>query len=563
MYKITGYIIKILVPVLLFLGIGVPGPAETCYNFNKYLSDKGEDAVNFLPKTIAPPQDEIYLIDRGSMNSAEFVMITSLQGITAQTRAKIYIYDSNRIEFAKDFLAANPGVKPVYFTDPWQLLEKSRSAIADNGYILYEGGDNPTVNMAATICGVERWLMVEKSLESSAIAHGFSIKRDLTVKVSGEFTATQASIFNEYKDRLNNTFILHQRPTVTCTRDYSIAVKAPCIFADEKDEAGVAFREDVFAWAKGNSMLFGWTTDEGTYVERASQYGLNVIASDFCMNISFMASLKTNEPIEQKNTAQNITADKTKHYVAIVMSDGDNLQWFEGGFSFAGSHFGRRQALDTSYKMSWTAPPIAAELEPTVMKRVYATASANDNFVCGVSGIGYINPSRYPAKFLNNFVNYTGYEMKKSDIKIVALLDGVAGSKWIWEQTAFKPALEYYAKNDNIDGGLIQSGNVYAGLGGKIYWCGDKPFISCGQSFWCGESVNGSAPMGWIEEFANTLNALPASIHTEKGYTYLNVHPWSTNMENLNYLVSLLNDNIELVTAEELVQLVKDNVIHG
>ncbi|MEI6580106.1 MAG: GxGYxYP domain-containing protein, partial [Eubacteriales bacterium] len=562
MNKLYDYIVKTIIPVIMAFFVSVSSIAQTWFNFEKYRFAKGEDVVDYLPQTIAPPRDEIYLIDRDRLNDSTYPMITSLQGIVAQTQTKIYIYDSNRIVFVNDFLSANPNITPVYFNDPWKLIEQCKSYLTDNGFILYERGGNPTINMAATISGVERWLIVDATLAATAIEHGLIMKRDLTIKSNGEFTATQAGIFAEYKDRLNNTFVLHQPPGNIFTRDYSIAIKAPCLFVDEKDKAGVAFRETVFAWARGNSMLFGWTTDEGTYVERASAYGLNVIASDFCMNISFMASLKNSEPIEQKNTAQKITADKTKHYVAIVMSDGDNLQWFEGGFSFANSHFGRRQALDTTYKMSWTAPPISAELEPTMMKRVYATASANDNFVCGVSGIGYINPSRYPAKFLNNFVNYTGYEMKKSDIKIVALLDGVSGFKWIWEQTAFKPALQYFAKNENIDGGLIQSGNVYAGLGGKIYWSCGKPFISCGLSFWCDSNENGNAPKAWIEDFAGKVNSLPANIHNQEGYTYLNVHPWSTNMENVNYLVSLLDDDVVLVTAEELVQLVKDNVWH-
>jgi len=562
MTMVTDNITKVIIPWIMAFFVSVTSSPQTWYNFEKYKFDKGDDVVNFLPQTIAPPQDEIYLIDRANMNDSEFIMITSLQGITAQTRAQIYIYDYNRIVFANDYLAVNPDVEPVYFTDPWQLLERCRGSLSDNGYILYERGENPTINMAATIAGVERWLTVDKSIESSAILHGLSLKRDLTSKSNGEFTATQAGVFAEYKDRLNNTFILHQPVGDISTRDYSIAIKAPCLFVDEKDKAGVAFRETVFTRTKGNSMLFGWTTDELTFIERASAYGLNAVASNFCMNISFMASLKNNEPIEQKNIARQITADRTKHYVAIVESDGDNLQVFEGGFSFPNSDFGKRQALDTSYKMSWTAPPIAAELEPTMMKRVYATASANDNFVCGVSGIGYINPSRYPAKFLNSFVNYTGYEMAKSDMSIVCLLDNVSSFKWLWEQTAFKPALGYFAKNESIDGGLIQSGDRYAGLKGKIYWSGDKPFISSRLSFWYSGEADEGAKQVWVENFAAEVNALPASIHSEKGYTYLNVHPWSTSIEELNTLVSMLDDDVVLVTAEELVQLVKDNVWH-
>jgi len=559
---VVRFVTKTVFPAVLSFFVAVWGFTQTFYNFSKCYGSMGEDVTRYLPQKLPAPEGEIYLIDRAKLNSADFVTATSLQGITAQTRARVYIYDSVRIKYIQGYLEGRPDITPVCFDNIWDIVDRCKADLAGSGYILYEAGNNPTINMAATACGVERWLMVEVSQAAKAEAHGLTLKRNLAAKSDGQYTESPEEIFDEYRGRLNNTFLLHQNPGNGFARDYQIAVKAPCLYVREDDEAGVAFREKVFAFTRPNSMLFGWTSNEGAYVARASKYGLNVIASDFCMNLSFMGGLPNEAALSQKNEARALQADPGKHYVAIVMSDGDNLQWFEGAFPSPGSHFQKRQATDTSYKMSWTAPPLAALMEPAVMRSVYESANENDHFVCGVSGIGYIHPSQYPAKFLNDFVNYTAYAMDKADMRVVALLEEAKTPRFIWERTSLNPSLKYFAKNEYIDGGLIQCGDRYQGLGGRIYWVGDKPFISCGLSFWYGSDEGGSAPNEWIEQIAAEINALPASIHTEKGYTYLNVHPWSTNMDNLNYLVSLLGDGVELVTAEELVTLVKDNVWH-
>lgn len=76
MNKITDTVTKIIVPWIMAFFISVSSIAQNWWNFEKYMFTEGEDVVNFLPQTIAPPQDEIYLIDRGNMNDSEFVMIT-------------------------------------------------------------------------------------------------------------------------------------------------------------------------------------------------------------------------------------------------------------------------------------------------------------------------------------------------------------------------------------------------------------------------------------------------------------------------------------------------------
>jgi len=561
MARFLADLIKIkILPVLTAFAVAVTGFAWSFISFKAYLFCPENTMTDVLPERCAAPADEIYLIESAALNNNEYVMMTSLQGIMAQTRASVFLLDANREKYVLDFLDEHPEIRALTFGDPWALVRQCLGFIADAGCIVYEAGSNPTVNMAATVCGVERWLMVEKSLVPAAENIGLSVKRDLTLENNADAAAAQRGVYLQYRDQLCGRFILHQHPGNRFGRDYAIAVKAPCLFVAEDDAAGVAFRQEVFADTRANSMLFGWTTDEGAYVSRASQYGLNVIASDFCVNLSFMSAVSGDEPLEQQNSPRPLTADASKHYAAIVMSDGDNLQWFEGAFPSAGSHFQKRLALDTSFKMSWTAPPVAASLETPLMQRVYESACANDCFVAGVSGIGYINPSQYPAKHLGSFAAATGLAMRRADMGVVALLDNAASPQWLWEAAQLKPALAYYAQDENIEGGLIQSGDRYAGLGGKIYFSEGKPFISCALSFWYNAGGDAAAKEKWVEQFAAQLNARPADIHSAAGYTYVNVHPWSTSIEELNQMVSLLDGHVELVTAEELVALVKQNV---
>ena len=53
---------------------------------------------------------------------------------------------------------------------------------------------------------------------------------------------------------------------------------------------------------------------------------------------------------------------------------------------------------------------------------------------------------------------------------------------------------------------------------------------------------------------------MPVAPDREEGYTVLNVHPWTVSMESLDYVVKGFSDNVELVYADELIELIKTNI---
>ncbi len=514
-------------------------------------SDLKEGRAQAVLPEIHAPESVIYVINRGDLSDAEYTVASSLQGICAQREARIYIEDGENIVFLEQYLKENKGISVQRVADLWTLVRENRDALTDGGCVLFRMGDN-TINSAFTIAGMERWLAVPEELAGQAEAIGLEIKQDLT-KPDGALT--QEQVFEKYQDRLNKNLLVHQSPELVTLRDYAVAAGAFCFYTNEDDRAQVKFREQVFEWANENAIAFGWSADELGYVKQASGSAIAVIPSDHCSNLSLLSSLKLREPIHQKNSPEQVTAQEGKHYIALVMSDGDNAQWYETTVPFRDHYYDRVQTAG-DYKLSWTAPPMLYRLAPTVLQYVYNMATDRDRFVCGVSGLGYINPTRYPEAALEHFAAGTVQAMRQADLQVVTILDNSTSTHKLGR------ALEAYAVQESLSGGLMQIEDKYEALDGKMVISGGKPFVSVKKSFWfTSENQEEKISREWIEDFAQELNALPCDIRSEEGYSYINIHPWSTSIEDLNLLVSLLDDHIEIVYAEELLAMIAENVI--
>lgn len=514
-------------------------------------NDSREAAV--LPSLNAP-ESVICVINKADLSDIEYSVVSSLQGLTAQSESRIYIEEGDNMVFLEKYIEENNNIKIKKVNNFRELILENSSFIKDKGCVIFEEGSNYTVNMAFTVSGMEDWIAVPLSLKNDIEVMGFEVKMDLTLKDNGQYAITQEDIFEKYKDKLNKNLIIHQSPELITLRDYAVATGAFCFYTDEKDKSQVKFREKVFDWANENAIVFGWSSDELGYVKQASKSAITVIPSDHCSNLSLLSSLELKEPIKQKNQPEIITPQNDKHYIALVMSDGDNVQWYETTIPFR-EHYYDRVNTAVDYKLSWTAPPMMYKLAPTALQYIYDMATDNDRFVCGVSGMGYINPTKYSKSALDSFVNESISAMEKSDLQTITILDNSKSTSKLGK------ALEFYSQKESINGGLMQINEKYEALGGKILFSNNKPFISAKHSFWfTSENPDEKISKEWIEEFAEQINSLPCDINSADGYSYINIHPWSTSIEDLNYLVSLLDEHIEIVYADELVDMVSKNV---
>ncbi|MGI6392201.1 MAG: GxGYxYP domain-containing protein [Candidatus Izemoplasmatales bacterium] len=529
-----------------------------CVFFSSCRQWNREDRV-LEPKTgifyrVDGHEDIIYTIERKNLSDSQYIMVSSLQGIVAQTVSSIFIINDLEDELWLNECKETYNIETIETKSPWELVTLFRSCIGENSYVLYnligEEGvsySDQTINYATTISGATQALMVSKELEQDAIEHGLILSIDTT-----DGTWNTQRVFNNYKNKLNNTYLIHQDPERLDLRDYSIAGKAMCFYSDYYD-GSENIKEEIYNWSTTNAPVFGWTKNEVNFVSANSLLSKITIAADWSTNLSFYSSLERENSIKQINHQKDeIQAENGKHYVAIVMSDGDNVQWMINSFATSKLFYGSQYRGE--FKLTWTTSPALYDVAPNILKYLYQNENSNDYFIAGPSGAGYCNPSEYNPASIAEYAAYTAGYMEKMDTSVLNIIDNYVGNE----------QYDFFAKYDSIKGGIVSVGNYYLEGNGGVYFTNDKPFITVRETLWRSEAdENHNRYYGFIERVAQRINSYSTDPSSIEGYTVVLAHAWSVGtMEYLSRFVELLDDHIVLVTADELIDLVTLNVKH-
>ena len=488
----------------------------------------------------------IDVIDFKNLENNEKLLALSLQGLVNKKTANLYLDIDNYLDYLKD--------EYQYITLE-NALSKYRSFYEGSILYNYEYG-TIDMNIASSLSGILNAVILDHELLSE---YKIPVTKDIT-NLDGDYIDKQEKIFEEYKHLFKKDGLIHQVTTKDVChhtlRDHGISKEWFCFYTGESAKSKL-FRKKVLEWAYKNIAIYGWTTDEIDFVNDISQYGDYIIPSDWSCNHSF---LDKDNSITIKQKGVQIKSDlnnPNKHYLTIVVSDGDNVQWLERDFSTT-STFGQRIKTDENYILNFTIAPSLAVNSPRVLERIY-NLGKNNYFVSGVSGVGYMNPCQFPLPYLEEFCRKTNTLFKKCDLSIVTLLDNL---KYMGNVSK---VVDKYAKFGNIKGGIYEVDPIkYEGAKGRIFYPEDKkhhdkPFASVRVSFWSEDGTNNSVTKEWIEKIADTINNFEINIHSKRGYTVLNVHPWSTTIADLDYLVSKLANHIEIVKCDDFIEMIKNN----
>lgn len=537
-----------LLSVILIVSILFTVAFTSCNKKTKILT--GKTGLYFKSQEYA---DNVYAINSDSMDSKELSMIVSLQGILAQEKSSIYIVDSQCKSVSLDLLEScrkQYGFAVVNTNSPWELVEKFAPSV-NNKYVLYNDCSDSatsytdlTINYAAVVAAVDHYLPIAKTIESKAKSIGLTMGADAT-------TYTTKSVFEKYKDKLNKTYLIHQSPAQPQLRDYGIAGKAMCFYSDYYDgDANV--KSEILQWADANAPILGWTQNEVNFVSANSLLSKVTVAADWSYNLSFYSASVYDKLEQSKYQQKEITPEKGKHYVAVVMSDGDNVQWMSKNFSTSEKYFGSKYR--GNFKMTWTTSPALYDLAPDLLNKLYGMSTSSDEFIAGPSGVGYINAAEYNKDSLGDYAAYTAGYMKATDMEYVNLLDNYTDPA----------ALDAFSKYDSIKGGIWSVGDYYLEGGGGIYWSNDKPFLTVRESLWRSEGDDlHNEYYGYVERIAQRINGYLKDYTKIEGYTVVLAHAWSIgSMDYIQRFVSSLDDNVELVTVGEMLDMISKNVAH-
>lgn len=491
------------------------------------------------------------VLKRSGLSREEYALASFLQGsVNKKYGDKILIDVDIYLEYVHE---------PFAYCELWPLVEEHKKDF--DGIAVYDlSAGDVSINMAATVCGVENLLGVPRAL-LGRFTDSLPVVFD-AADYKGSNAQRQEQVFDRYAGKLNPAGLVHQvvigEDFHLELRDFSICKGYFCFFTDENEE-DIAFRHRVLHWAERNIAIYGWTTNEIAFLKDVSAYGNYVIPMDWSANHSyFSADPDKDVCLKQKHT-QAQPLKPGKHYLAIVVSDGDNVQWLERDFATT-STFGQRLASPMNYKMNWTISPSMVSLCPLVMQGLYDKGK-QDYFLTGVSGIGYTNLMTYPAHHLQDYARITHKAMELSDLHEICMLDN---TDVLEDMEEVHRRLDVIAAGDRVRGGIWElDPDRYESGRGRVFFSGNgKPFVSVRLSLWHPSNRPGNITREWLDDYAERINAMPAAPNSIDGYTVLNVHPWTVSVEQLDYLVSRLGEHIEIVYVKELLRAIAENVPH-
>lgn len=468
-----------------------------------------------------------------NLSFEELVLAQAIQGIYARTNAKYYCWSSGSYEIWLEDMVEHYGITYEYTT--LEEMVKSYIKDYDNGYVLYDRATlSESTNSACSVAGVTGFLPVDKKIEEKAKSWGLTLKLDAS-------ELTERKCFDTYKDQFNTDGLVQQNPNNVRLRDWAIACGYFIFFRQGTESKDLMFRGEVHDWVNEDAAMFGWVpNDEGIDVSVASQYGQFTIASDHSFNTTVFACKNAFGEADFTQSAKetDIVAEQGKHYVTIMMSDGDNVQVWYNSFPFGNKYLAAER--DDSFPMGWSIQPLLLELGPNILNYVKRNAGVSDYFVCSVSGIGYIYPQVYPT--METYTKALSSYMRRADLSVLQILDSGPSQS----------VIEAYAKIPELKGGIYCFGEKYVGGNGSVYWANGKPFVSVRETMW---DAN-------VEAMAERINSSSRDINSIEAYTVINVHAWSHSYQDVVKLVSMLDENVVVVTADDFIRLVTDNVPH-
>ncbi|MFO1501776.1 MAG: GxGYxYP family putative glycoside hydrolase [Verrucomicrobiota bacterium] len=474
-------------------------------------------------------------------NAALQMMVQSLAGLAAKAvnegRSHELVWvdtgNPNLEEWLGRWREAQTQVKDEGSLRPWQLVKRYTDQGIVNGYILFRldrsGGElnahregmDCSVNIATSMAGLLNGVIVAEELEEEAKAHGLRLLLDARDK-------TQGWCFRTYRDRFNRRMLCTQDPRKPHVRDLAIAQQAFTLYG------GGEWIQTPLEWLQPLSPILGWNGgDEFATTDLSSRYGHIQTATDWCMNLPvLMAGAEIiNSPELRSLDPKTIDWKDRRSAVSFILTDGDNVQRFQGNFFLGNSSYwadADRGKIPFGWSCCFTH---LIQLCPEAIDYAARTGSSNDFFV--EWGGGYYYPDHFGRSRSNRWellaqhAGRTWALMKRSNSRIIGFNVGQVDS------LEARRAYEVIAsQTDGLLAILVFQYAPYEAGAGQTFWVKDRrgrdvPVISACYSIW--EHANARPRAGTPAKIAREIRQTVEKSRSEDRprYDWVIVHAWS------------------------------------
>lgn len=510
--------------------------------------------------------------DAALENTAQRVLIATLQGLVArQSSNQIYIDGGSGYSIWDGYLTARYGIPRSTVTSPWPLISQFKGLVA--GYILYDYNANTnSLDAANCLCGPSNAVAVDASIEATVRAYG------ITNRLADVRTVNDQWVWTNDNAAFSRNVVIEQKESFADNlRDYATMANTFIFF-----DGNSPFRNYVMTCMNPNSACLGWgdaSEGESVFVGDSSANGVFTVASDWALDLSTLSSIT--DPSICQHTYSIPAIQTGVHYVAFLMTDGDNVQ--ENLGSLPGFF---NSPARGSFNMGWALSPSLADLAPAVLRWYFESASngaGRDFFVAGPSGVGYFYPSQLPAAALALQTQALSDYMSRADLNIAQVIDfNSFTNAGVWNQYLSQPAIDaliyeeysqydqpfgssggqiYFSTNGQI--GMEQgttNGNLElqaaAGPVGQIYFSTNgRPILSPTDLLWGGLESSGA--------LLTNINQGALDPSSPSGYSLALFHYGDSvyaNLSSLRSVVTNLASTVRVVTPDQYVKLIRANI---
>mmetsp|Transcript_25011 Transcript_25011/g.65223 ORF Transcript_25011/g.65223 Transcript_25011/m.65223 type:complete len:510 (-) Transcript_25011:223-1752(-) len=171
--------------------------------------------------------------------------------------------------------------------------------------------------------------------------------------------------------------------------DYAVQKGAFFTDLNPADPADALLLAEVFAPLSPLFDAYGWAHDEHAWTKAVSLGGGTVFCSFASPNLSFWAllGLDTNGGKARRLPSGDSKRllNRSKYYVTFETNEGDTPRIVVSAFGSSWANPARG-----SIPVAWSVDPLLAERFPALMDLYAESATANDSFIGGVAGAGYV-----------------------------------------------------------------------------------------------------------------------------------------------------------------------------
>ncbi len=379
--------------------------------------------TTFFPKS-KPPANELLAVDVRKLSRAERLALVCLQGLTSRKQPILWLvftpWDERWLDWHQKKGHVYAHRKVADWRAPFKQFAASyRGAVVPDDK-LYRGS-----LLACNLAAVEDCIVAPEPLAEKL---GLEVRHDLR----GRF-ATYAEglrwLWATHGDRLNHHLCTVIHPDLAWVLGYDIQWRSVIFWvAGERDgeRAGAdpmaerSAMAAIFSQMPANVGMRGFPAHgkglgmgEGGGVEFCGGYGKALVCTNLTPNVSVMSGVRI-DALTPRKPPPAPPLDRGKIYIALAMSDGDNLNTLYHYFPRYFEH-----AAHGEFPVAWGMGPAALDLMPAVVQWYYERAAPTDEFLADVSGIAYVFPQTYAHRFrdrgriLDGFTAWTSRYMQR------------------------------------------------------------------------------------------------------------------------------------------------------